>query len=175
MKNPEKKSQDLSYDDVLSNKLLSDAKKASLEFCVFPHNANSPMSDASLARLFYRHIPEYANMVELNKAGDQSKTKSPENAESARLLSLAVTNDIVASRVYSNWLAPHLSDESKALFAQGSKNSLNPALDRLAEIGGFKRDDVLTREKAAESVPEDKKRLHQQAMALANKNLGFGR
>ena len=124
---------------VLSEDWNEKAYQASLHFCILERDVNSPMSDASLARLFFRHIPE---ALELDRIGEES------SACQARFLSRRIEQDMVVGRDYDQWLAGynHLKPETREMFARGKANSLNPILDRLADIGGFEREDILVRE-----------------------------
>jgi len=158
--------------DVLDVEAISKAAdKAALDFCVFEHNANSPMSDASLARLFYRHIPNFAKMESEFSEGNKPPQ---EGVDSANSLATFIEHDMVIGREYSTWLAPHLSKESADLFAEGGRNSLNPVFDKLAEIGGYERSDVLVKEAENDSISDERRRKLQMASQMAAKNMGIG-
>ena len=60
---------------------------------------------------------------------------------------------MVVGREYDRWLAGynHLPEGTRELFAKGKGNALNPVLDRLADIGGYERSDILVREASLES------------------------
>jgi len=120
------------------------ARKVALHFCVFEKDVNSPDSHASLARLFYRHIP---SAVEMDRSG------SEDSPGKARLLARCIEQDMVVGREYDRWLAGynHLPEGTRELFAKGKGNALNPVLDRLADIGGYERSDILVREASLES------------------------
>lgn len=116
------------------------------------------MSDAALARLFFVHIPD---AVRIDQTGEQATSSE------ARFLSRRIEQDMVVGRDYDRWLAGynHINPETRAIFARGKENSLNRVLDRLAEIGGFEREDILIREKN-----EDMKALtEQRVVSLADR------
>lgn len=128
------------------------AWRASLHFCVFKKDVHSPMSDASLARLFFVHIPD---AVRIDETGEQAASSE------ARFLSRRIEQDMVVGRDYDRWLAGynHINPETRAMFARGKENSLNRVLDRLAEIGGFEREDILIREKNEDLKALSEKRV----------------
>ena len=115
------------------------AKQVALHFCVFERDMNSPMTDASLARLFYRHIPA---AVEMDSGGKE------ETAGDALMLARSIEKDMAVGRDYDQWLAGynHLPEGAREIFAKGKENALNPIMDRLADIGGYERSDLLARE-----------------------------
>ena len=119
------------------------ARQVALHFCVFERDVNSPMTDASLARLFYKHIPA---AVEMDRSG------SEDSPGEARALARSIEKDMVVGRDYDQWLAGynHLPEGTRELFAKGKGNALNPVLDRLAEVGGYERSDILVREASLE-------------------------
>lgn len=131
---------------VLSEDWEDKAYKASLHFCVFKRDVHSPMTDASLARLFFQHIPE---ALELDRLGQESSPCQ------ARFLARRIEQDMVVGRDYDQWLSGynHLKPETRDLFAHGKQNSFNVMLDRLADIGGYEREDILIRE-AEQDVKE---------------------
>ena len=144
------------------------ARQVALHFCVFERDVNSPMTDASLARLFYRHIPA---AVEMDSSGREA------DPGDARLLSKAIERDMVVGRDYDQWLAGynHLPEGTREIFAKGKDNALNPVLDRLADIGGFERSDVLTREASMQqSGLIVKSEKTQQSRLAAMHSLGMG-
>lgn len=122
-------------------------RKASLEFCVFPHNCSSPLDDSSIARIYYRHIPEFDNIIEKN-LGAKSLTNDDikENKLRANKLAYFISEDIEKARTLAQWLGPHLSPETRAMYDKGSKNSFNKMFDILSNIGEFKRNDILVKE-----------------------------
>jgi len=153
---------------VLDEGLVEGARKMALHFCVFERDVDSPMTDASLARLFYRHIPA---AVEMDRSG---KEKEPGDA---RLLAKSLERDMAVGRDYDQWLAgyDHLPEGTRQTFAKGRDNSLNPVLDRLAAIGGYERNDILTKESAMQQQgsmvrSEKTRRAHLDAM----NSLGMG-
>tara|TARA_B100000929_G_scaffold86897_2_gene67950 strand:- start:5628 stop:6140 length:513 start_codon:yes stop_codon:yes gene_type:complete len=148
------------------------AYQASLHFCVLERDVNSPMTDASLAKLFFRHIPK---AVEMDTSGKEAQPGE------AQRLAKEMERDMVVGRDYDEWLAgyDHLKPETRAIFAKGSQNSLNPVLDRLAEVGGYQRSDILTREAAAEKVSNvvsiGERKMNDQQRLAAMHALGMDR
>ncbi len=148
-------------------------KNAAIDFCVFPHNVDSPMTDSSLARLFYQHLPEFGKL-ENGQAEYYGENGLQKNAAA---LAKSIERDMVEGRSYADWLNAKLSPESKAMFAQGKDNSLNPMLDKLAKIGGYERNDIIAQETAAQQQPEPatKQRDTIRQAAFHALGLGFGR
>ena len=140
------------------------AYNAALHFCVMPRDVNSPMTDASLAKLFYQHIPK---AVEMDK-------NPPSRILEARSLAKNIERDMVVGREYDTWLAAfnHLKPETRAIFARGAENALNPVLDRLADIGGYERDDVLMREAREDGRGHEVGRNAKQSQAETQKESG---
>lgn len=140
---------------VLDQEWPDRARQIALSFCVFERDVNSPMTDASLARLFYKHIPA---AVEMDSKGKQSSPKE------AATLARSIEQDMAVGRDYDEWLGGynHLPKGAREMFAKGKDNSLNPILDRLAQIGGYERSDILTREakmqKSGDLFKRDKSR-----------------
>lgn len=155
---------------VLDSNWVDRAYQASLHFCVFERDVNSPDTSASLARLFFRHIPK---AVELDETGKQREPGQ------AAVLSKAIERDLMVGRDYDQWLAGfnHLKDDTRSLFAKGSQNAMNPILDRLADIGGFTRDDILTQEAAKENkgnvIPIGRRMKHDRETLAAFRSLGM--
>ena len=108
---------------VLDEEWNDRARKVALHFCVFERDMNSPMTDASLARLFYKHIP---SAVEMDRSGSEASSGE------ARALARAIEQDMVVGRDYDQWLAGynHLPEGTRQIFAKGAGNALNPVLDR---------------------------------------------
>lgn len=154
-----------------TGELLKAADKAALDFCVFKHNADSPMPDASLARLFYKHIP---NFVKMESEFSKGIKPSDDALMSAKSLSKSMENDMIAGREFSSWLSAHLSKTSADLFAEGGRNSLNPVFDKLAEIGGFERNDILSKEAKMPSVSDERRQQNLMLSQQAVKNMGIG-
>ena len=152
---------------VLDEEWNDRARKVALHFCVFERDVNSPMTDASLARLFYKHIP---SAVEMDRSGSEASSGE------ARALARSIEQDMVVGRDYDQWLAGynHLPEGTRKIFAKGAGNALNPVLDRLADIGGYQRSDILVREAAMQQdgamVKSEKT---QQARLAAMHSLGM--
>lgn len=145
------------------------ARQASYHFCVLEKDVNSPMTDASLARIFFRHVPM---AVEMDAAGAEGSKGD------ARMLSRALEQDLVVGRDFDSWLAGfnHLPSGTREMFAVGSANSLNPIFDRLADIGGYQRSDVLVKEMQSERgrvVSIESRMRHASERAAAMRALGM--
>lgn len=124
--------------------LADRAEEMAVALCVFPHNADGFAEDAHLARLFFRSLPAVAAL----DGGTPSGRARPWQDWTPKELASAISDDMEKSRPIVGWLAPHLSQDLRAVFAKGKESSLNPVFDRLAEIGGHTRNDLLAREAA---------------------------
>ena len=129
----------------MRGQILADrAENMAIALCVFPHNADGFAEDAHLARLLFRSLPAVAAL----DGGTPSDRARPWEGWTPKELASVISDDMEKSRPIVGWLAPHLSQEIRDIFAKGKDSSLNPVFDRLAELGGHERTDLLAREAA---------------------------
>lgn len=134
-----------SIEEQMRGQALADrAESMALALCVFPHNAKGFGEDAHLARLLFKSLPAVAAL----DGGIPSGRASAWEGWSPSELAAVISDDMEKSRPIVGWLAPHLSQELRDVFSKGKDSSLNPVFDRLAELGGYERKDILAREAA---------------------------
>lgn len=131
-----------------AQELLEGARTARLEFCVWRHNSDSPGEDAAAARMLWRHIPEIAMRMGVPIRQDEGHDTSGVVVLSNEALLNLTARDMERTRDIASWLGTHLSPAVAGMFAEGSKNTLNPVLDAFAKESGFERTDLIALEVA---------------------------
>jgi hypothetical protein len=159
-----------------ANAMLDAARKARSEMVIFHHDSQVPGEVSSLARLFWRHIPEMAK-----RAGAQIEDKEghPEGISSSdQSLIKMVSADMVHGRGVVEWLARVTSDQTKAMFKKGADNAMEGFIQEFAKARGIVREDALAMESGAfapEKPVEEVKKPAQLNKAFAfSRHAGMG-
>ncbi len=153
-----------------ASELLDAARVARIQMCVFRHDAQSPGETASLSRMLWYSIPEFAKRsgVELKEnEGYPPTISSTDEAIVSRM-----TKDMTEARPVAEWLGPLvMSDQSKSLFSKGKDNSMFGLIENFAVERGFARSDILAIE--AGVSPSDGNNAKMAAMTAArNQQIG---
>lgn len=146
--------------------LLKGAREARLELCVFLHDAQVPGEVASLSRMLWRHIPELARRsgIEIQ----ENEGHPPQVKASDEWLIKTIGRDMEDGRGVVDWLAKVSSDQTKAMFAHGSRNAMDGVLQRYAEEKGVERSDLIAVEAGRIPPAPEQERPRVPAAAFAS-------
>lgn len=128
-----------------ASELLEAARVARVQMCVFRHDAQSPGETASLSRMLWYSIPEFAKRAGVALKEDEGYPPNISSTDEA--IVSRMTNDMQGARSVAEWLGPLvMSDQSKSLFSKGKDNSMFDLIEEFAAQRGFIRSDILAEE-----------------------------
>lgn len=146
--------------------MLDEIRETRINMNVFSQNTNIPGEMSSLARAFYKHIPELAKRM--GSDIEAREGHPPQVVASDKGLVDMIARDLKDGRDMANWLSATTTGQSKAFFAQGRDNAIDGLLQRFSEERGFQRTDSLAVEAGRiQPEPPEQDRSRPPAAAFA--------